>query len=162
MAEIVFTRLSFRVYKITNRVEFEFTRPPASPVDSMFVARGYIRNSRKVLIPAFESRVTATAGVHTARNIPSFVTPPSILALVNSLYNLGYLCFTEEIGKYNMEESSQELRERGSTLFKQGRYDDARDQYNEALKCDPCNAVIYSNRSAAYAKLQDYELAFRK
>ena len=51
------------------------------------------------------------------------------------------------------------LRERGSTLFKQGQYADARDQYTEALKCDPCNAVVYSNRSAANAKLQDYELA---
>ena len=60
-----------------------------------------------------------------------------------------------------MEEASQKLRERGNTLFKEGRYADARDQYTEALKYDPCNAVIYSNRSAAHAKLQDYELALR-
>ena len=60
-----------------------------------------------------------------------------------------------------MEEAAQELRERGNVLFKEGRYADARDQYTEALKYDPCNAVIYSNRSAAHAKLQDYELALR-
>lgn len=60
-----------------------------------------------------------------------------------------------------MEEAWEDHRERGNSLFKEGRYADARDQYTEALKCDPTNAVIYSNRSAAHAKLQDYELALR-
>ena len=56
-------------------------------------------------------------------------------------------------------EEAEYLREKGNTLFKAGRYADARDQYTEALKHDSCNAVIYSNRSAAHAKLQHYELA---
>ena len=60
-----------------------------------------------------------------------------------------------------MEEASQDLREKGNILFKEGRYADARDQYTEALKHDSSNAVIYSNRSAANAKLNDYELALR-
>lgn len=58
-----------------------------------------------------------------------------------------------------MEDGSQDLREKGNTLFKEGRYAEARDKYTEALKYDPSNAVIYSNRSAAHSKLQNYELA---
>ena len=60
-----------------------------------------------------------------------------------------------------MEEASEDHRERGNTLFKAGRYAGARDQYTEALKYDSTNAVIYNNRSASHAKLQDYELALR-
>ena len=60
-----------------------------------------------------------------------------------------------------MEETSQELKEKGNALFKEGKYADARDQYTEALKYDPRDAVIYSNRSAAHAKLLDYELALQ-
>jgi len=58
-----------------------------------------------------------------------------------------------------MEESSQDLREKGNSLFKEGRYADARDKYTEALKYDWSNAVIYSNRSAAHAKLGEYDHA---
>ena len=60
-----------------------------------------------------------------------------------------------------MEEASEDHRERGNALFKAGRYAGARDQYTEALKYDSTNAVIYSNRNASHAKLQDYELALR-
>ena len=56
-------------------------------------------------------------------------------------------------------EAAQKFREEGNSLFKSSNYNEARDKYTEALRHNPSDAVIYSNRSAASAKLQDYELA---
>lgn len=61
--------------------------------------------------------------------------------------------------KMEPERSVNTLKNDGNKLFKEGRYKEACDKYTEALKKDPSNAVIYSNRSATHTKLKNYGLA---
>ena len=58
-----------------------------------------------------------------------------------------------------MEGVAETLKQEGNKLFKEGKYTEACDRYTQALKHDPSNSVIYSNRSAAHAKLEKYDLA---
>ena len=50
-------------------------------------------------------------------------------------------------------------KERGNTAFKSGDFLKASQQYSMALRLDPRNHVLYSNRSAAYASLQSWDRA---
>ena len=54
--------------------------------------------------------------------------------------------------------SSVTLKNDGNKLLREGRYKEACYKYTEALKQDPSNPVIYSNRSATHTKLKNYEL----
>ena len=58
-----------------------------------------------------------------------------------------------------MENVSLKLKTEGNDLFKQERYEEAVTKYTEALKHDPDNAVLYSNRSLSYLKLTKYHEA---
>ncbi|KAH9279889.1 Stress-induced-phosphoprotein 1 [Echinococcus granulosus] len=57
--------------------------------------------------------------------------------------------------------SATELKDRGNTFLQQGKYDNAIDCYTSAIELDPKNHVLYSNRSAAYAKVGQYEDALK-
>lgn len=51
------------------------------------------------------------------------------------------------------------LKERGNAALQEGKFDEAIKCYTEAIALDGTNHVLYSNRSAAYAKAEKYEQA---
>lgn len=55
--------------------------------------------------------------------------------------------------------NSNQLKEKGNALIKEGQYEDAVNCYTTALKSDPSNHTILSNRSLAYFKLGKFKEA---
>ncbi|KAI3675025.1 hypothetical protein L1987_84606 [Smallanthus sonchifolius] len=51
-------------------------------------------------------------------------------------------------------------RARGNDLFKSERYTEACSAYDEGLKCDPSNPILYCNRAACWFKLGQFERSF--
>ena len=57
------------------------------------------------------------------------------------------------------KDSALVLKNDGNKLFKEGKYKEACEKYTQALKHDPANSVLYSNRSLTQFKLGNYEQA---
>ena len=55
----------------------------------------------------------------------------------------------------------QECVEEGSRVMKRGDFPRAVQMYSEALELDPHNHLIFSNRSVAYIKMRQFELALQ-
>ena len=53
------------------------------------------------------------------------------------------------------------MKTKGNEFMKAEKYDDALEMYSEAIEKDPSNYVLYSNRSAAYSKKEDFESALK-
>jgi len=57
--------------------------------------------------------------------------------------------------------SVDELREKGNACVKEGNHVEAVLHYSSALKADPNNFAIHSNRSLAFLKMQQFYLAYQ-
>jgi len=63
----------------------------------------------------------------------------------------------KEAKEYLSPEKSEEAKLRGNEHFKAGNWTGAIEEYSEALKRDPENYRVYSNRAACYSKLMDWQ-----
>jgi len=54
-----------------------------------------------------------------------------------------------------------QLKAQGNKAFSSGNYEDAIKLFSQAIELDPTNHVLYSNRSAAYASLKDFDSALQ-
>ncbi|KAJ3289375.1 hypothetical protein HK104_007507 [Borealophlyctis nickersoniae] len=55
--------------------------------------------------------------------------------------------------------TAETLKAQGNKAFSSGDFNNAIDYFSQAIGLDPSNHVLYSNRSAAYASLKDYQKA---
>lgn len=54
-----------------------------------------------------------------------------------------------------------DFKEKGNQAYQAGEYSKAVDSYTEGIEQEPTNAVLFSNRSAAYLNLGEYDKAKR-
>ena len=62
----------------------------------------------------------------------------------------------EKLNKGNLILQAEKLKQDGNKALQGGNAEEAVQLYSQAIKCDPENAALFSNRSAAYSKAGKY------
>ena len=57
--------------------------------------------------------------------------------------------------------AANEWKEKGNAFVKEQKYKEALDCYTKAIICNPKEPILYSNRSAMYCNLEEYELSLK-
>jgi stress-induced-phosphoprotein 1 len=55
--------------------------------------------------------------------------------------------------------SAKEMKDKGNAAFKHKKYENALNYYSEAIKLDPNDHVLYSNRSVCYYNMKKFDKA---
>lgn len=68
---------------------------------------------------------------------------------------------TDQSQDYEQSVANKDFKELGNEAYQAQDYKKAVALYTEGIEHEPTNAILYSNRSAAYLNLEDYDKAKR-
>lgn len=117
--------------------------------DYQVVAKAYHRIGN-----AYEKQAKYTEAIEAQQN--ALMEHP-LPAAKSALKKLATKKKEAEALAYLSEEKSEDAKARGNECFKAGKWTDAIEEYNDALKRNPDNYRVYSNRAACYSKLMDWQ-----
>ncbi|XP_057375057.1 stress-induced-phosphoprotein 1-like isoform X2 [Daphnia carinata] len=121
--------------------------------DFKLIAKAYTRigNSYKKL------KDFTNAKLNFEKSLSEFRSPETktLLSEVESLIR------EEERKAYINPEIAEQEKEKGNEFFRKGQYADALKCYSEAIKRNPSDAKVYSNRAACYTKLAAFDLGLK-
>lgn len=121
--------------------------------DFKLIAKAYTRigNSYKKL------KDFSNAKLNYEKSLSEFRSPETktLLSEVESLLR------EEQRKAYINPGIAEQEKEKGNEFFRKGQYADALKCYSEAIKRNPSDAKVYSNRAACYTKLAAFDLGLK-
>lgn len=121
--------------------------------DFKLIAKAYTRigNSYRKL------KEYKNAKLHYEKSLSEFRSPDTktLLSEIETVLK------EEERKAYINPEVSEQEKEKGNEFFRKGQFADALKYYSEAIKRNPSDAKIYSNRAACYTKLAAFDLGLK-